>query len=81
MALPPMASGRATYRDPDSGVEVAQQTRDRGHRHHFTDTNSGWHADGRSLLFGSDRENRTILLGVGLESGEIGGFTDLPAAA
>jgi oligogalacturonide lyase len=74
-----MAPERSTYRDPDSGVEVTQLTRYRGHSHHFYFTNSGWYAGGRKLLFGSDRDNRTNLFGVDLEIGEIEAFTDLAA--
>lgn len=68
---------RTSYRDPESGVEVIQLTNYRGHSHHFYFTNPGWYADGRKLVFGSDRDNRTNLFGVDLASGEIEPFTDL----
>ncbi len=59
-----MTSERKTYIDPCSGVEVTQLTDYKGHSHHFYFTNSGWYENGRKLLFGSDRNNRTNLFGV-----------------
>lgn len=72
-----MRSERKTYKDPSSGVSVTQLTDYRGHSHHFYFTNSGWYENGRKLLFGSDRNNRTNLFGMDLESGEIEQLTDL----
>lgn len=66
-----------TYPDPISGVEVQQLTNYRGHSHHFYFTNPGWYADGTKLLFSSDRNNRTNLYSVDLQSGEITQLTDL----
>ncbi|MCK5850804.1 MAG: PD40 domain-containing protein [Kiritimatiellae bacterium] len=60
-----------------SGVEVTQLTDYKGHSHHFYFTNPGWYAEGRKLLFGSDRNNRTNLSGIDLETGEIEQLTDL----
>lgn len=72
-----MKSEKKTYVDRTSGVEVTQLTDYKGHSHHFYLTNPGWYAEGRKLLFASDRNNRTNLFGVDLESGEIEQLTDL----
>ena len=56
-----MQSEKKTYIDRASGVEVTQLTEHKGHSHHFYFTNSGWYAQGRKLLFASDRNNRTNL--------------------
>ncbi len=72
-----MKSETTTYRDPCSGVLVTQLTNHRGHSHHFYFTNPGWYSNGRKLLFGSDRNNRTNLFGVDLASGEIEQLTEL----
>jgi oligogalacturonide lyase len=66
-----------TFADPKTGVQVRQLTNHKGHSHHVYFTNSGWHAGGRKLLFGSDRGNRTNLFSVDLESGAITQLTDL----
>jgi oligogalacturonide lyase len=65
-----------TLTDPRTGVEVLQLTDYRGHSHHPYFTNPGWHDGGRRLLFGSDRNNRTNLYSVHLETGEITQLTD-----
>ncbi len=65
------------YADPRSGARVRQLTGYKGHSHHLYFTNPGWYDGGRKLLFGSDRENRTNLFGLDLESGEITQLTDL----
>ena len=54
----------STYKDPCSGVEVTQLTNYRGHNHHFYFTNPGWYENGKKLLIGSDRNNRTNLFGI-----------------
>jgi len=59
------------YRDPRTNVTVRQLTNYKGHSHHLYFTNSGWYDDDRKLLFGSDRENRTNLFSIDLETGEI----------
>lgn len=66
-----------TYRDETSGVAVTQLTDYKGHSHHFYFTNPGWYAGGRKLLFSSDRNNRTNLFGIDLETGSIEQLTDL----
>jgi oligogalacturonide lyase len=65
------------YADPYSGVTVRQLTNYKGHSHHLYFTNPGWYENGRKLLFSSDRENRTNLFSLELESGEITQLTDL----
>jgi oligogalacturonide lyase len=65
-----------TSRDPATGVEMRQLTNHRGNSYHLYFTNPGWYRGGRSLLFGSDRANRTNLFGVDLGTGEITQLTD-----
>ena len=72
-----MKPEKKTYKDPSSGVEVTQLTNYRGHSHHFYFTNSGWYDNGQKVLFSSDRNNRTNLFGIHLDSGEIEQLTDL----
>ncbi len=63
--------------DPRSGVSVRQLTNYKGHSHHLYFTNPGWFDNDRKLLFSSDRENRTNLFSINLETGEITQLTDL----
>ena len=72
-----MESEKKTYKDPCSGVEVTQMTDYKGHSHHFYFTNPGWYDSGRKLLFSSDRDNRTNLFGMDVETGETEQLTDL----
>lgn len=72
-----MMPERKSYVDRVSGVEVTQLTDYKGHSHHFYFTNSGWYAEGRKLLFCSERDNRRNLFGVDLETGDIEQITDL----
>ena len=65
------------YEDSKTGVRIRQLTNYKGHSHHLYFTNPGWYDEGRKLLFGSDRENRTNLFGMDLGTGEIIQFTDL----
>lgn len=67
------------YRDRETGARVRQLTNYRGHSYHLYFTNPGWYDGGRRVLFGSDRDNRSNLFGLDLESGEITQLTDLPA--
>lgn len=66
----------STFTDADTGVEVKRLTRYKGHSNHLYFNNSGWHAGGKKLLFGSDRANTTSLYDIDLESGEITQLTD-----
>lgn len=68
------------YKDPVSGARVRQLTSHKAHSHHLYFTNPGWYDGGRKLLFGSDRENRTNLYSLDLESGGIRQLTDLEPA-
>ena len=72
-----MESEKTSYIDGTSGVEVAQLTDYKGHSHHIYFTNPGWYENGQKLLFSSDRNNRTNLYGVDLQTGEIEQLTDL----
>ena len=65
------------FEDPASGVEIRQLTDYKGHSHHVYFTNPGWYDEGRRMLLGSDRENRTNLFSIELESGRITQLTDL----
>ena len=69
------------YVDSKSSVKVRQLTNYRGHSHHLYFTNPGWYDQDRKLLFGSDRENRTNLFSMDLETGEITQLTDLEPVA
>lgn len=71
-----MTSESVSYLDPYSGVRVRQLTNHKAHSHHLYFTNPGWWDNGRRLLIGSDRGNRTNLFSVELESGEITQITD-----
>ncbi|MEX0775108.1 MAG: oligogalacturonate lyase family protein [Phycisphaeraceae bacterium] len=67
------------YRDPHTGCLVRQLTNYKGHSHHLYFTNPGWfagHDGGRKLLLGSDRNNRSNLFSVDLDSGQITQHTD-----
>lgn len=76
-----MKSEKLTYDDPTTGVAVTQWTDYKGHSHHFYFTNPGWYDEGRKLLISSDRNNRTNLYGLDLESGAIEQLTDLEPVA
>jgi oligogalacturonide lyase len=67
-------------KDPVSGATVRQLTNYKGHSNHFYFTYPCWYNDGRKIVFFSDRENRTNLFGVDLESGAITQLTDLDPA-
>ena len=68
------------YQDPVSGATVHQLTNYKGHSSHFYFTYPCWYDKGRKIVFYSDRENRTNLFGVDLESGDITQLTDLDPA-
>jgi oligogalacturonide lyase len=68
------------YQDSVSGATVHQLTNYKGHSNHFYFTYPCWYDEGRKIVFYSDRENRTNLFGVDLESGEIVQLTDLDPA-
>jgi oligogalacturonide lyase len=68
------------YQDPVSGATVHQLTNYKGHSNHFYFTYPCWYDKGRKIVFYSDRENRTNLFGVDLESGDITQLTDLDPA-
>ena len=68
------------YQDPVSGATVRQLTDYRGHSNHFYFTYPCWYDEGRKIAFYSDRENRTNLFGVDLESGDITQLSDLDPA-
>ena len=67
-------------KDPVTGATVHQLTNYLGHSNHFYFTYPCWYDNGRKIVFYSDRENRTNLFGVDLQSGEITQLTDLDPA-
>lgn len=70
----------SVYQDPKSGATVHQLTGYMGHSSHFYFTYPCWYDNGKKIVFYSDRENRTNLFGVDLESGEITQLTDFDPA-
>jgi len=67
-------------KDPVSGATVRQMTAYKGHSSHFYFTYPCWYDNGRKIVILSDREDRTNLFGVDLQSGEITQLTDLDAS-
>ena len=65
------------YKDWITGVRITKLTGYKGHSHHLYFTNSGWYRNGKKLLFGSDRDNRTNLFSIDLDTYEINQLTDL----
>ena len=63
-------------RDSETGVRIRQLTDYRGHSYHLYFTNPGWYDGGKSLLFASDRDNRTNLFSLRLADGVITQLTD-----
>ncbi len=63
-------------KDPVSGAAVRQLTGYKAHSSHNYFTHPGWYDDGRKLIIRSDRENRSNLFGVNLDSGELTQLTD-----
>ncbi len=71
------APERKTTTDPVSGATVHQLTDYYAHSSHFYFTNPGWYDGGRRMLFTSQRENRTNLFSIDLQSGEMTQLTDI----
>lgn len=65
------------YRDSITRARVRQLTNYLGHSNASYFTYPCWYDDGRKLVIGSDRENRTNFFGVDLRSGDITQLTDL----
>ena len=63
-----LPSETVEVRDPLSGIALRQLTNYRAHSHHFYFTNPGWYDGGKRLLVASDRDNRTNLFGLDLDS-------------
>jgi oligogalacturonide lyase len=66
-----------TFVDKKTNVTITQLTNYKGHSHHFYFTNPGWYNGGDNLLFSSDRNNRTNLFGIDLNTYEIQQLTEL----
>ncbi|MBO0995386.1 oligogalacturonate lyase family protein [Bacillus sp. SD088] len=64
------------YKDRFTGVQVTQLTDYLGHSHHLYFTENGWYEDGQKLLFCSDRENKTNLFQIDLQTGKMIQLTD-----
>ena len=69
------------HTDPVTGVPVRQLANYKAHTHHLYFTNPGWYCDGRKLLLGSERDNRTNLVSLDLGTGGITQVTDLDQPA
>jgi len=63
-------------KDTVSGATVRQLTDYKAHSHHFYFTYPCWYDNGRKIVIYSDRENRTNLFGVDIETGEMTQLTD-----
>jgi oligogalacturonide lyase len=70
-------SERKTFTDRITGIPGVQLTHYKGHSHHLYFTENGWYDEDRRLLFISDRDNKTNLFSIEIESGEITQLTDL----
>jgi oligogalacturonide lyase len=70
-------SEKKTFTDRITGIPGVQLTNYKGHSHHLYFTENGWYDGDRRLLFISDRDNRTNLFSLEIESGEITQLTDL----
>ncbi|MDL4842611.1 oligogalacturonate lyase family protein [Aquibacillus rhizosphaerae] len=64
------------YKDRITGVSITQLTDYTGHSHHLYFTENGWYDNDNKLLFCSDRENKTNLFSIDIQSGEIVQLTD-----
>ncbi|PWU67919.1 oligogalacturonate lyase family protein [Gracilibacillus dipsosauri] len=64
------------FQDRITGISTLQLTSYTGHSHHFYFTENGWYDEGRKLLFCSDRNNKTDLFSICIETGVITQLTD-----
>jgi len=64
------------FKDPVSGATIRQLTNYYAHSSHFYFTNPGWYDNATKMLFTSQRENRTNLFSIDLQTGEITQLTD-----
>jgi hypothetical protein len=71
-----LAAELTVRKDPVSGATIRQLTDYRAHSNHAYFTYSAWYDGGRKLVILSDRDNRTNLYGVDLESGVLTQLTD-----
>ena len=70
-------SEKYTYIDKDTGAEVTRLTSWRTNSNHLYFTNNCFYADGKKIVFASERDNAPNLYSLDLESGEIEQLTDL----
>ncbi len=73
---PSLPAERLTYRDPATGTEVVQWTQAPCKNHHLYFTSHSVTADGRWLVFLSDRDGHPNLYAIGREDGRIWRLTD-----
>lgn len=71
-----LAAELTVRKDPVSGATIRQLTDYRAHSNHAYFTYSAWYDGGRKLVVISDRDNRTNLYGVDLETGGMVQLTD-----
>ncbi|MFS0615086.1 oligogalacturonate lyase family protein [Lederbergia ruris] len=64
------------YNDRFTSVPITQLTNYTGHSHHLYFTENGWYDNENKLLFCSDRENKTNLFRMDLQTGEMLQLTD-----
>lgn len=64
------------FQDQDTGVEITRLTDGKWHDHHLYFTESGWWANGRKLVFVSDRNNQTDLYSLDLDTHQATQLTD-----
>lgn len=64
------------YKDRETGATVRQLTDYFANHYHVYFTNPGWYAGGKKMLMGGDRENKSNLYSVDLETGLITQLTD-----
>ncbi len=73
---PPLSAERLTYRDPATGAEIIQWTQAPGKNHHLYFTSHSVTADGRWLVFLSDRDGHPNLYKIERADGSIRQLSD-----
>lgn len=71
-------SEKITYADPVTGVEMTRLTCYKGNHNHLYFTNPGWYDGNKRLVICGDRDNRSNLFSICLQTGAISQLTDLP---
>ena len=71
-------SEKTDFKDAVTGVQMSRLTTYKCNHNHLYFTNPGWYDNGKKLIICGDRDNRTNLLSLDLDSYEITQVTDLP---